>query len=122
MFDIGKLDSKTMGAYRGASLSVPRPNEVNLKDTGAVSTELLRAFGLFDSLTRFIMPLVSAVPGRPDTDRPVTKTIILADISGLTMRQLWNLKQYLLDFNKLLAINYPEILDRVLVCWVFVVT
>ena len=118
MFDIGKLDAKTMAAYRNASLSVPRPkpSPANMKAPGVVSAELLRAFALFDSLTRFVMPLVSAVPGRVDGDMPVTKTIMLADIAGLNMRQLWNLKGYIQDFNKLLAINYPEILDRVLVC------
>lgn len=62
------------------------------------------------------MPLLSAVPGRPDSDKLVTKMLIIADISGLDMRQLWNLKRYIQDLSKLLAINYPEILDRVLVC------
>lgn len=88
---------------------------VNPDIPGAVSTEMLRAFAVFDGLTRFVMPLCSAVTDRPDPDKVVTKTLMIADISGLGMRQLWNLKGYLQDFSRLLALNYPEILDRVLV-------
>ena len=104
-----------MTAYKHSSLSVTTPNPAGLKGPGVVSAELLRSFVLFDGLTRFIMPLLSALRDRPGADEPVTKTLIIADIAGLDMRQLWNLKRYLQDFNHLLAINYPEILDRVLV-------
>ena len=104
-----------MTAYKRSSLSVTTPHLAGSKGPGVVSAESLRSFVVFDGLTRFIMPLLSAVRDRPGAEEPVTKTLILADIAGLDMRQLWNLKRYLQDFNALLAINYPEILDRVLV-------
>ncbi|KAL8781085.1 MAG: hypothetical protein Q9213_006167 [Squamulea squamosa] len=114
-FDVSKLDSQTMAAHRRSSLSIPNPSSTDPKVSGVVSAESLRSFALFDSLTRFIMPLCSAIPGRTGAVEPVTKTLVLADISGLDMRQFWRLKGYIQDLNKLLAINYPEILDRVLI-------
>ena len=106
-----------MAAYRTSSASMPHPNPdaFNSKTPGVVSTEVLRSFAFFDGMTRFIMPLCSAVPGRPDPEKPITKALILAEISGVGMKQIWDLRGYIQDFSKLMAINYPEILDRVLV-------
>ena len=115
-FDVRELDSKTMAAYKHSSSLGPNPKLAGLKAPGVVSAPLLRAFAVFDDLTRFIMPLLSAMPDRPDADKPVTKTLIIADITGLDMRQLWNMKRWLQDSIKLLSDNYPEILDQVLVC------
>ena len=76
---------------------------------------MLRAFTIFETLTRFIMPLCSAVPSRKSPDIAVTKMICVVDISGMGFRQFWNLRGYMQDFSKLVGINYPEILDHVLV-------
>ena len=67
----------------------------DLKMPGIVSTEMLRAFTIFDTLTRFVMPLCSAVPSRKYPDIVVTKTLCVVDISGMGLRQFWNLRGYL---------------------------
>ena len=105
-----------MTAYKTSCLSMLNLNSADSKNPSVVSMEVLRSFTFFDGLTRFIMPLLSAVPGRPDLDKPITRTIFIVDISGISMKQVWDLKTWIQDFSKLLSINYPEILDRVLVC------
>ena len=62
-----------------------------------------------------VMPLCSAMTDRPSSEIPISKQLIIADISSLGMRQVWQLKSYLKSFSDLLALNYPEVLDRVLV-------
>ena len=76
---------------------------------------MLRAFTIFDTLTRFVMPLCSAVPSRKYPDVAVTKMLCVVDISGMGLRQFWNMRGYMQDFAKMVGINYPEILDHVLV-------
>lgn len=88
----------------------------NLKMPGIVSTEMLRAFTIFDTLTRFVMPLCSGVPDRKYPDIAVTKMTCVVDISGVGLRQFWNMRGYMQTFSRLVGINYPEILDHVLVC------
>ncbi|KAL8757408.1 MAG: hypothetical protein Q9199_002241 [Rusavskia elegans] len=109
IFDFGKLDSKSMNAYRQASATI---YGMQTKDSSehAVSPELLRSFVVYDSLTRFVMPLCSGTAGGPD---PVHKTLQLVDITGIGIRQVWNMRAYVQDLARLLSGNYPEILDRV---------
>ncbi|KAF6226667.1 hypothetical protein HO173_012413 [Letharia columbiana] len=114
MFDVAKLDSKTMAAFKKSSAKMEVKGS-DLKMPGIVSTEMLRAFTIFDTLARFVMPLCSAVPSRKYPDIAVTKTLCVIDISGMGLRQFWNLRGYLQDFSRLVGINYPEILDHVLV-------
>lgn len=114
MFDFAKLDSKTMAAFKESSAKM-EVKRSDLKMPGIVSTEMLRAFTIFDMLTRFVMPLCSAVPSRKYPDIAVTKMLCVVDISGMGLRQFWNMRGYMQDFAKLVGINYPEILDHVLV-------
>ena len=114
MFDFGKLDSKTMAAFKESSAKM-EVERSNLKIPGIVSTEMLRAFTIFDTLTRFVMPLCSAVPNRKHSEIAVTKMVCIVDISGVGLRQFWNMRGYMQNFSKLVGINYPEILDHVFV-------
>ncbi|KAL8728360.1 MAG: hypothetical protein Q9181_005370 [Wetmoreana brouardii] len=111
IFDFGKLDSKTMNAYRRASASI-HGMSIDPKAEHAVSPELLRSSVVYDSLTRFVLPLCSGTPGGPD---PVHKTLQLVDITGIGIRQVWNLRSYVQDLARLLSRNYPEILDHVFI-------
>lgn len=77
-----------------------------------MSPELLRSFVVYDSLTRFVMPLCSGAAGGPD---PMHKTLQLVDVTGIGIRQFWNMRAYVQDLARLLSGNYPEILDRVFV-------
>ena len=71
MFDFGKLDSNTMAAFKASSAKMDIKRS-DLKRSGIVPTKMLRAFTIFDTLTRFVMPLCSAVPNRKYPDIAVT--------------------------------------------------
>ena len=79
------------------------------------SNTLQRACVVHDGLTRFVLPLCSAMPDRPNPTVPVTSAVYLADISELGLRQGWDLRSYAQDISKLLALCYPELIDRVFV-------
>ena len=81
----------------------------------AASPEVRCAYAVHDHLTRMVMPLCSAMVDRPSPEIPITKQLIIADISSLSYKQVWQLKSYLKGFSDLLALNYPEVLDQVLV-------
>ena len=115
LFDFAKLDSKTMAAYKKTSTDM-KPLKAELKIPDSVSVEMIRAFAVYEHLTRFIMPLCTSVPGRPDHEQVITKMLCIVDISGIGLKQFWNLRGYIQDIAKLFATSYPEILSRVLVC------
>lgn len=114
MFDAAKLASKTMAAFRKSSAKM-EVERSDLKMPGIVSTEMLRAFTIFDTLAWFVMPLCSAVPSRKYPDIAVTKMLCVVDISGMGLHQFWNLRGYLQDFSRLVGIDFPKILDQILV-------
>lgn len=60
MFGLAKLESKTTAAFKESSAKM-KVKRSDLKMPGIVSTETLRAFTVFDTLARFIMPLCSAI-------------------------------------------------------------
>ena len=105
LFDIDKLDSDTIAEYQSARTCA----------TSLSSSALVRALAFHECLTRFILPLCSAVVERPEPAKPITSCLYLVDVSGFSMRQAWNLRNYTYDISKLLANNYPEMIDRVLV-------
>lgn len=114
MFDIGKLDSKTMSAYykSSAAMEIARSE---LKMPGIVLTEMLRAFTVYEDLKRFIMPLCTAVQDGRNADDAITKMTCVVAISGIGVRQVWNLRGYIQDLSKFFATSYLEVLDTVLV-------
>ena len=105
LFDINKLDSTTIAEYQAARTST----------TSLSSSALVKALAFHECSTRFILPLCSAVIERPEPAKPITSCLYLVDVSGFSIRQAWNLKNYTNDISKLLANNYPEMIDRVLV-------
>lgn len=70
-----------------------------------------------DSLTRFVLPLCSAMRDRPNPTAPITGGVYIIDISEFRLKQSWSLKTYAQETSQLLSINYPEVIDRVFVRW-----
>lgn len=114
LYDYGKLDAKTMAAHRKSSSDMIYLKS-ELEIPNSVSTETLRAFAVYDHLTRFIMPLCTAVSQRSGRQSAITKMLCIVDISGIGLKQVWNLRHYIQDLAKLFATSYPEILSRVFV-------
>lgn len=107
LYEVHKLDSKRMTAYSSSN--------TKSKHGGKTPTRMLRLFALYENLTRFVMPLCSAVPGRPNPETPVDQSNNIVDISKVGLKQFWNLKNHMQDASTLATAHYPETLDRIFV-------
>ncbi|RKU46288.1 hypothetical protein DL546_007392 [Coniochaeta pulveracea] len=76
---------------------------------------MLRATAALDYVTRFVLPLCSAMSDRPNPSEPVTSAVFLVDIASFSFKQAWNVRGYAQDISRLLATCYPETVDRVYV-------
>jgi hypothetical protein len=50
----------------------------------------------------------------PET--PISQSNNIVDISGVGLKQFWNLKGHMQDASVLATAHYPETLDRIFVC------
>lgn len=85
------------------------------KSFGSVPPKLMRLFALYENLTVFTLPLCSGVPNRPYPETPVSQSNNIVDISGVGLKQFWNLKQHMQDASTLATAHYPETLDRIFI-------
>ncbi|KAE8167392.1 CRAL-TRIO domain-containing protein [Aspergillus tamarii] len=69
-----------------------------------------------DGLTRFILPLCTAMNDRPDSSIPVTKSTYLVDASALSLKQVWNMKYFIQEVSWILFTCYPETIQHIFVC------
>jgi hypothetical protein len=76
---------------------------------------MLRLFALYENLTRFVLPLCSAIKDRPHPETPVSQSNNIVDISNVGLRQFWNLKSHMQDASQLATAYYPETLDRIFI-------
>ncbi|KAL8725044.1 MAG: hypothetical protein Q9181_006561 [Wetmoreana brouardii] len=107
LYEVGKLDSKKMIAYSQATSKS--------KIKGPSPSRMLRLFALYENLTRFVMPLCSAVPTRPNPESPVDQSNNIVDISKVGLKQFWNLRSHMQDASQLATAHYPETLDRIFI-------
>jgi len=83
---------------------------------GKTPPKLLRLFALYENLTRFVMPLCTALTDREYPRTPITQSNNIVDISGVGLKQFWNLRTHMQDASTLATAHYPETLDRIFVC------
>ena len=112
VFEVKHLDSKTVSAYEKAGLHTTF-SEANTD--GKTPTGLLRLFALYENLTRFNMPFSSQLKDRESPDVPITLSTNIVDISGVGLKQFWNLKAHMQAASQLATAHYPETLDRIFV-------
>ncbi|KAI1757883.1 CRAL/TRIO domain protein [Xylaria castorea] len=74
-----------------------------------------RAITSLDYLTRFVLPLCSAMADRPDSDQPVSRAVYLVDITYISLKQAWSIRGYAQSVTGLLATCYPEVVDKIYV-------
>jgi CRAL/TRIO domain len=82
---------------------------------GKTSPKLLRLFALYENLIRFVMPLCTALTDRDHPRTPITQSNNIVDISGVGLKQFWNLRTHMQDASTLATAHYPETLDRIFV-------
>lgn len=85
------------------------------KTDGKTPAKLLRLFALYENLTRFVMPLCTAQTDREHPRTPITQSNNIVDISGVGLKQFWNLRSHMQDASTLATAHYPETLDRIFV-------
>ncbi|KAF2851274.1 CRAL/TRIO domain-containing protein [Plenodomus tracheiphilus IPT5] len=107
LFEVAPLNSKNISAYEKdlAKSKTTIPN---------VATKNVRLFALYESLTRFVTPLCSMVP-RSHPETPISQSNNIVDISGVGLKQFWNLKGHMQDASVLATAHYPETLDRIFI-------
>jgi hypothetical protein len=82
---------------------------------GKTPPKLLRLFALYENLIRFVMPLCTALTDREYPETPITQSNNIVDISGVGLKQFWNLRTHMQDASTLATAHYPETLDRIFV-------
>lgn len=80
-----------------------------------IPSKMLRLFALYENLVRFTMPLCSAMTDRDHPHTPITQSNNIVDISGVGLKQFWNLRGHMQDASTLATAHYPETLDRIFV-------
>lgn len=76
---------------------------------------MLRLFALYENLFRFVTPLCTAIPDRPYPETPLTQGNQIVDITGVGLKQFWDLKTHLQELGELATAYYPETLDKIIV-------
>lgn len=112
IMSLGLLTPTTLAAHKKSSNAVkPAPP----KNSPLSPVHVRRSYAMHDHATRFVMPLCSAVKDRPNPDVPITKQVIIADITGLGIMSAWKMRDWVQGMGQLLSTNYPEVLDAGLV-------
>lgn len=107
-----------MLGYKGYNYSyLPSASD---SDTDTHSTEAARQHQridvlqlgsvMFDSYSRFVFPLCSMV-----TQKRVTSSVIIVDSSTLTLKQGFDLRNFVKEASWLLTTCYPETVDKIFV-------
>ncbi|KXG49691.1 uncharacterized protein PGRI_056590 [Penicillium griseofulvum] len=110
VFQIRHLDNKAIAAYN-STMTTGTP-ETHKSST--VPARLLNLFALYENLLRFVMPLASSLP-RPNPETPIVTSTNIVDVSGVGLKQFWNLKSHMQDASVLATAHYPETLDRIFI-------
>src|SRR5512142_2953243 len=91
VYEIRHLDSKTVSTYeKQASSTYSRAHS-----DGKTPPRLLRLFALYENLTRFVLPMCTQMTDRDNTHVPITQSTNIVDVSGVSLRQFWNLKAHM---------------------------
>lgn len=112
VFEIRHLDSKTISAYEKSPHNAKLKG---LKTDGHTSISLLKLFALYENLTNFAHPFCTQLTDRESADVPVTMSTNIVDVSGVGLKQFWNLKGHMQAASQLATAHYPETLDRIFI-------
>jgi hypothetical protein len=111
VYEVKHLNSKMMAAYEKSAVNTKTKASID----GKTSPKLLRLFALYENLVRFVMPLCTAMTDRDHPRTPITQSSNIVDISGVGLKQFWNLRGHMQDASTLATAHYPETLDRIFI-------
>ena len=110
LFDMKYLSS--LGSYMKSCDSQSAPRATT---TGLPTLMTLHSVALFEGMVRFVLPLCSLIRKRPNPETPMFQATVIADISAVSLMQIWRIRSWLQFYSKILADNYPEILHHIIV-------
>lgn len=108
VYRISHLDSKAVAAYEKET----HITHSKAKTDGKTPAKLLRLIALYEDLTLFMQPLCTACPDREHAPTPITLSTNVIDISHVSLKMFWNLRQHMQAASELATTHYPETLDR----------
>jgi len=82
-----------------------------------VPAKLLRLVALYENMCQFVTPWCTAQTDRLYPEVPITQGVNIIDVTGVTLRQYWDLKSHLRDSSGIATAYYPETLDTIFVSW-----
>ncbi|PYI01418.1 CRAL/TRIO domain-containing protein [Aspergillus sclerotiicarbonarius CBS 121057] len=113
VFDIAHWGSSTIAAWQKTRQT---PCHIDFSSTASVNPAMIQRAAIhFDTVTRFVLPLCSALRDRPDPETPITKAVYILDASSLGIKQSWDLRDVIRDISSLLTTCYPETIDKIFV-------
>ncbi|KIN00216.1 hypothetical protein OIDMADRAFT_125307 [Oidiodendron maius Zn] len=111
VYEVKYLNSKTMSAYEKSA----KETKTKAETDGKTPAKMLRLFALYENLVRFVMPFCSTLKDRDYAETPITQSNNIVDISGVGLKQFWNLRTHMQDASTLATAHYPETLDRIFI-------
>ncbi|KAH7198351.1 CRAL-TRIO domain-containing protein [Fusarium flagelliforme] len=97
MFDVAQLTSENMAKYNASQTSTARSQHTVV---------------FHDYMTRFVLPLCASMPDCQAKSPSVVSSVYLVNAASFGLRQAWSLKGYAQEVSQLLAVCYPEMVDR----------
>ncbi|KAI0785194.1 CRAL/TRIO domain-containing protein [Abortiporus biennis] len=104
--------------YRLASLKGDIQTELNATPP---ERRYQRIIALYETMTRFVLPLCSHLP-RPDSSTatptptpPVSSVTTIIDLEHVSLTSMWSLRNHLQEASALATANYPETLNTIAV-------
>jgi len=111
VYEVKPLDAKTVSEYE----RLGNQTFSDAKTDGKTPSGMLRLFSLYENLTRFNQPLCTQFKDRQYPEVPITMCNNVVDISGVGLKQFWNLKTHMQAASQLATAYYPETLDRIFI-------
>ncbi|KAH6659274.1 CRAL-TRIO domain-containing protein [Truncatella angustata] len=111
VYQVRHLDSSVISKYEKSADTTFSQAKTDGKTPG----KLLRLFALYENLTRFIQPLSTECTDRDNAETPITLSTNIVDISHVTLKMFWNLKNHMQAASQLATSHYPETLDRIFI-------
>ncbi|KAA1473730.1 CRAL/TRIO domain-containing protein [Dentipellis sp. KUC8613] len=110
----GRRDKHGVPVYvfRLASLTGPMQKELNAVP---VERRYQRIVALWEFMSRFTLPLCTALPHPHDDKTPISTVTSIIDLESVSLGTMWSLRHHLQQASELATAHYPETLHRIAV-------
>ncbi|KAF7586322.1 hypothetical protein BBP40_009069 [Aspergillus hancockii] len=114
MFDMAHYTSEALAHWR-KTRDIPCCPDPTIETTEGPNMAQ-RVTVHYDNLTRFVLPLCTAMRDRPNPTVPISNVVYIVDASAISLKQGWNLREFAQEISSLLVTCYPETIERIFVC------